>query len=204
MAILLALVILSIYLFVVQPPNKSHLDWEGDKRYSDVVFCHLCHLQFPAENLYPFTMLMQVHICVYYYCCFSSGGSMFRCCWICGNVGFCSCKCSSLKFCKTFCKRGTAGFLLLKYMINWKQLQISILIIDFYIQIAVRAGGFSAIVVVGMAVLGVAILYATFYVWLGVDSPGSMKVTDCKCHLLLLIKFFNETYYLNNVSSVTI
>ncbi|KAM1016590.1 hypothetical protein ACFX15_045413 [Malus domestica] len=46
------------------------------------------------------------------------------------------------------------------------------------LQIAVRAGGFSALVVVGMAVLGIAILYATFYVWLGVDSPGSMKVTD--------------------------
>ncbi|KAK4538871.1 hypothetical protein RGQ29_032296 [Quercus rubra] len=46
------------------------------------------------------------------------------------------------------------------------------------LQIAVRAGGFSAMVVVGMAVIGVAILYATFYVWLGVDSPGSMKVTD--------------------------
>ncbi|XP_038976401.1 pyrophosphate-energized membrane proton pump 3 [Phoenix dactylifera] len=46
------------------------------------------------------------------------------------------------------------------------------------LQIAVRAGGFSAIVVVGMAVIGVAVLYATFYVWLGVDSPGSMKVTD--------------------------
>ncbi|KAJ0966579.1 hypothetical protein J5N97_023496 [Dioscorea zingiberensis] len=46
------------------------------------------------------------------------------------------------------------------------------------LQIAVRAGGFSAIVVVGMAVVGVAILYATFYVWLGVDSPNSMKVTD--------------------------
>ncbi|XP_062195034.1 pyrophosphate-energized membrane proton pump 3 isoform X1 [Phragmites australis] len=45
-------------------------------------------------------------------------------------------------------------------------------------QIAVRAGGFSAIVVVCMAVFGVAILYATFYVWLGVDSPGSMMVTD--------------------------
>ncbi|MBA0811756.1 hypothetical protein Gohar_025775 [Gossypium harknessii] len=29
-----------------------------------------------------------------------------------------------------------------------------------------------------MAVIGIAILYATFYVWLGVDSPGSMKVTD--------------------------
>ncbi|KAM7471962.1 hypothetical protein LguiA_010145 [Lonicera macranthoides] len=46
------------------------------------------------------------------------------------------------------------------------------------LQIAVRAGGLSALVVVGMAVIGVAILYATFYVWLGVDSPGSMKVTD--------------------------
>ncbi|RLN17488.1 pyrophosphate-energized membrane proton pump 3-like [Panicum miliaceum] len=46
------------------------------------------------------------------------------------------------------------------------------------LQIAVRAGGFSAIVVVCMAVFGVAILYSTFYVWLGVDSPGSMKVTD--------------------------
>ncbi|CAN6299038.1 unnamed protein product [Urochloa humidicola] len=44
--------------------------------------------------------------------------------------------------------------------------------------IAVRAGGFSAIVVVCMAVFGMAILYSTFYVWLGVDSPGSMKVTD--------------------------
>ncbi|KAL6907446.1 hypothetical protein ACP4OV_002485 [Aristida adscensionis] len=46
------------------------------------------------------------------------------------------------------------------------------------LQIAVRAGGFSAIVVVCMAVFGVAILYSVFYVWLGVDSPGSMKVTD--------------------------
>ncbi|KAL6649177.1 hypothetical protein ACP70R_013401 [Stipagrostis hirtigluma subsp. patula] len=46
------------------------------------------------------------------------------------------------------------------------------------LQVAVRAGGFSAIVVVCMAVFGVAILYSTFYVWLGVDSPGSMKVTD--------------------------
>ncbi|KAL7087801.1 hypothetical protein ACP275_13G090700 [Erythranthe tilingii] len=46
------------------------------------------------------------------------------------------------------------------------------------LQIAVRAGGFSALVVVGMAVLGIAILYSTFYVWLGVDSPGGMKITD--------------------------
>ncbi|KAE9616355.1 putative inorganic diphosphatase [Lupinus albus] len=46
------------------------------------------------------------------------------------------------------------------------------------LQIATRAGGLSAIIVVGMAVIGIAVLYATFYVWLGVDSPGSMKVTD--------------------------
>ncbi|KAJ8760026.1 hypothetical protein K2173_010882 [Erythroxylum novogranatense] len=46
------------------------------------------------------------------------------------------------------------------------------------LQISVRAGGFSALVVVGMAVIGIAILYATFYVWLEVDSPGSMKVTE--------------------------
>ncbi|URE05948.1 Inorganic H+ pyrophosphatase [Musa troglodytarum] len=46
------------------------------------------------------------------------------------------------------------------------------------LQIAVRAGGLSAIVVVGMAVIGVAVLYATFYVFLEVDSRGSMKVTD--------------------------
>lgn len=46
------------------------------------------------------------------------------------------------------------------------------------LQIAVRAGGLSAIIVVGMAVMGVTVLYATFYVWLGVGSPGSMKVTD--------------------------
>lgn len=54
-------------------------------------------------------------------------------------------------------------------------------------QIAVRAGGFSAMVVVGMAVIGIAILYATFYVWLEVDSPGSMKVTDCMCCLSLIL-----------------
>ncbi|XP_028776851.1 pyrophosphate-energized membrane proton pump 3 [Neltuma alba] len=46
------------------------------------------------------------------------------------------------------------------------------------LQVATRAGGLSALVVVGMAVLGIAILYATFYVWLGVDTPGAMKVTD--------------------------
>jgi Na+/H+-translocating membrane pyrophosphatase len=62
------------------------------------------------------------------------------------------------------------------------------IVTNFSKQIAVRAGGFSAIVVVGMAVFGVAILYATFYVWLEVDSPGSMKVTDRK--FLLNLSFF--------------
>ncbi|XP_076898483.1 pyrophosphate-energized membrane proton pump 3-like [Bidens hawaiensis] len=60
------------------------------------------------------------------------------------------------------------------------------------LQIAVRAGGFSALVVVGMAVIGVAILYATFYVWLGVDSPGSMKVTDLP--LLLVVYGFGASF----------
>lgn len=67
-----------------------------------------------------------------------------------------------------------------------------------YVQIAIRAGGFSAIVVVGMAVIGIAILYATFYVWLGVDTPGSMKVTDCKCQLsLLLDRIVNLSHQMN-------
>lgn len=60
---------------------------------------------------------------------------------------------------------------------------------EFASQIAVRAGGFSALVVVGMAVIGIAVLYATFYVWLGVDSPSGMKVTDRK--FLPLISDFN-------------
>lgn len=70
-----------------------------------------------------------------------------------------------------------------KYSFKLKKLlcqNISVLLLSFKIQVAVRAGGFSAIVVVGMAVVGVAILYATFYVWLGVGSPNAMKVTDCK------------------------
>lgn len=46
------------------------------------------------------------------------------------------------------------------------------------LQVATRAGGFSAIIVVGMAVMGVAVLYAAFYVYLGVDQPNSMKVTE--------------------------
>lgn len=56
-----------------------------------------------------------------------------------------------------------------------------------YVQVAVRAGGFSALVVVGMAVIGIAILYSTFYVWLEVDSPGSMKVTDRRCRMSLFL-----------------
>lgn len=46
------------------------------------------------------------------------------------------------------------------------------------LQVATRAGGFSAIIVVGMAVIGVAVLYASFYVYLGVDKPNSMKLTE--------------------------
>lgn len=46
------------------------------------------------------------------------------------------------------------------------------------LQVATRAGGFSAIIVVGMAVIGVAVLYASFYVYLGVDMPNSMKLTE--------------------------
>ncbi|EPS63058.1 hypothetical protein M569_11728, partial [Genlisea aurea] len=46
------------------------------------------------------------------------------------------------------------------------------------LQIALRAGGFAALVVVGMAVMGISVLYAVFYVWLGVDTSSSLKVTD--------------------------
>lgn len=46
------------------------------------------------------------------------------------------------------------------------------------LQIAVRAGGLSALVVVGLAVFGVAVLYAIFFVWLRVGTPGAMKVTE--------------------------
>lgn len=60
------------------------------------------------------------------------------------------------------------------------------------LQIAVRAGGFSAIVVVGMAVIGIAILYAAFHVWLDVGSPGSTKVTDCMWLLPLLFLLENR------------
>ena len=60
------------------------------------------------------------------------------------------------------------------------------------LQIAVRAGGFSAIVVVGMAVIGIAILYAAFHVWLDVGWPGSTKVTDCMWLLPLLFLLENR------------
>jgi Na+/H+-translocating membrane pyrophosphatase len=41
-----------------------------------------------------------------------------------------------------------------------------------------RAGGFSALIVVGMTVMGVAVLFASFYVYLSVDSLGAMKMTE--------------------------
>nr|CAD1818985.1 unnamed protein product [Ananas comosus var. bracteatus] len=96
--------------------------------------------------------LRKVNICIHYCCFFSSRSSMFGNCW---------------------------------YVGMWVSVRANVRVSSAArrsareaLQIAVRAGGFSAIVVVGMAVFGVAILYATFYVWLGVDTPGSMKVTD--------------------------
>ncbi|KAG0613650.1 hypothetical protein M758_6G119000 [Ceratodon purpureus] len=44
--------------------------------------------------------------------------------------------------------------------------------------VAVRAGGFSALIVVGMTVMGVAVLFASFYVFLGVDTVNNMKMTE--------------------------
>lgn len=43
-----------------------------------------------------------------------------------------------------------------------------------------RAGGFSALIVVGMTVMGVAVLFASFYVFLGVDTVNNMKMTECE------------------------
>ncbi|XP_024384924.1 pyrophosphate-energized membrane proton pump 2 [Physcomitrium patens] len=44
--------------------------------------------------------------------------------------------------------------------------------------VAVRAGGFSALIVIGMTVMGVAVLFASFYVFLGVDTVNNMKMTE--------------------------
>jgi H(+)-translocating pyrophosphatase len=44
--------------------------------------------------------------------------------------------------------------------------------------VALRAGGFSALIVVGMTVLGVAVLFCSFYVYLNVDAPGSVRITE--------------------------
>lgn len=78
-------------------------------------------------------------------------------------------------------ERHCRWLLLLTLFVYYIVFHVLTLVCNF--QVATRAGGFSAIVVVGMAVIGVAILYATFYVWLEVDRPGSMKVTDCTCQL---------------------
>lgn len=53
---------------------------------------------------------------------------------------------------------------------------------------SLRAGGFSALIVVGMTVLGVAVLYATFYVFLNVDGDGphTLKMTECEFTLQAL------------------
>ncbi|KAK3282514.1 hypothetical protein CYMTET_9752, partial [Cymbomonas tetramitiformis] len=46
------------------------------------------------------------------------------------------------------------------------------------LQVALRSGGFSGIMVVGMTVLGIGILFSTFFVFFGVGEPGNMKVND--------------------------
>eukprot|EP00850_Spirogloea_muscicola_P001012 SM000004S14882 [mRNA] locus=s4:13543:18731:+ [translate_table: standard] len=46
------------------------------------------------------------------------------------------------------------------------------------LQVAVRAGGFSATMTVGMTVLGVAILYSTFHSVFNIDLQSDLKVTD--------------------------
>ncbi|GBG60132.1 hypothetical protein CBR_g3376 [Chara braunii] len=46
------------------------------------------------------------------------------------------------------------------------------------LQVALRAGGFSALVVIGMVVLGVSVLYSSLFVYFGMDQPGGLKMTD--------------------------
>lgn len=50
-----------------------------------------------------------------------------------------------------------------------------------------RAGGFSALIVVGMTVMGVAVLFASFYVLLDVDTVGNMKMSECEFLLLFIV-----------------
>ena len=188
MAILLALVILSIYLFRSTTPQQES---SGLGRWRDILMLYFV--------IYV-TFSFQLKTCTFSPCLCRSTSAFITvaafllgalCSGIAGYVGMWVSVRANVRV-SSAARRSAREALQVfssqvdKYMVNWKQLQISILIIDFYMQIAVRAGGFSAIVVVGMAVIGVAILYSTFYVWLGVDSPGSMKVTDCKSHLLLL------------------
>jgi cell shape-determining protein MreD len=55
--------------------------------------------------------------------------------------------------------------------------------------VAVRAGGFSALIVVGMTVMGVAVLFASFYVLLGVDTVNNMKMTECEFSSFLILNW---------------
>ena len=57
-----------------------------------------------------------------------------------------------------------------------------------------RAGGFSALIVVGMTVMGVAVLFASFYVFLGVDTVGNMKMTECELCSFLFPSSFNAYF----------
>jgi Na+/H+-translocating membrane pyrophosphatase len=46
------------------------------------------------------------------------------------------------------------------------------------LQVALRAGGFSGLMVVGMTVLGVTVLFSVFYVCFGVGQEGALHVAD--------------------------
>jgi len=46
------------------------------------------------------------------------------------------------------------------------------------LQVALRAGGFSGLMVVGMTVLGVTVLFSVFYVYFGVGQEGYTEVND--------------------------
>jgi Na+/H+-translocating membrane pyrophosphatase len=46
------------------------------------------------------------------------------------------------------------------------------------LQIALRAGGFSGLMVVALTVLGVTILFSVFYVLFGVGEEGNLDVND--------------------------
>jgi hypothetical protein len=52
------------------------------------------------------------------------------------------------------------------------------------LQIALRAGGFSALVVVGMTVLGISILYSAAFVYFDVKGLNAMYMEDGELFML--------------------